>query len=148
VNERLKTRKRTGNKTYGWYSTTGINGTKNDLLGSLDAALSESLMVNKRFPFLIVHDIELVRELRDYIFLGDRIDVGLSKQTTESSGARYAHGDRVISVALAMLAMKEQPKAKAKLEQKVRKNTMLGRMQERRRQRKREKAEKVLGKWL
>ncbi len=148
VNEKAKMRKRGGNKTYGWYSTTGINGTKNDLLGEFDAAISESLVKNKRFPFIIIHDIELIRELRDYIFLGDRIDVGLSSQSTESSGARYAHGDRVISAALVMLALKEQPKAKAKLQQKTRRNCLLSRMQARERERKRKEAEKHLDKWL
>ena len=148
VDERKKTRKRSGNKTYGWYSTTGINGSKNDLLSELDAAISESLMKNKRFPHLIMHDMDLIRECRDYIFLGDRIDVGLSSQVTESSGARYAHGDRVISAALAMLGMKEVPKAKAKFVQKVRKNTLLGRMQERKKEQRRNKANKGLGKWL
>jgi len=146
VNERAKTRKRPSNKTYGWYSTTGINGSKNDLLSSLDAALNESLMPNKRFQYLILHDLQTVRELRDYIFLGDRVDVGASSQITESSGARYAHGDRVISTALIMLALLEQPKASIKKAQKVRKNSMLGRMQERKKELQKKKNE--VGKWL
>ena len=104
-------------------------------------------MVNKRFPYLIIHDLQTVRELRDYIFLGDRVDVGLSSQVTETSGAKYAHGDRVISTALAMLAMKEQPKASIKKAQKVRKNTLLGRMQERKRGRDKQKAAQAVGKW-
>jgi hypothetical protein len=148
INERQKTRKRSSNKTYGWYSTTGMNGSKNDLLSEFDAAISESLVKNKRFPHIIIHDIELIRECRDYIFLGDRIDVGLSTQVTDSSGARYAHSDRVISAALAMLAMKEQPKAKAKFKQKTKKNCLLARMQERNRERQRKKAQKKLSKWL
>lgn len=147
VNEKNKLRKRAANKQYGWTSTGGINGTKNDLLGSMDAAISESLVPNKRFPFIIIHDIALVRELREYIFLGDRVDVGLSDEVTESSGARYAHGDRVISASLAMLALREQPKAKAKMEQRTRKNCMLSRMQERKKAKKREKAQSVLEKW-
>jgi hypothetical protein len=146
VNERAKQRKRAANKTYGWYSTTGINGTKNDLLGMFDAAIGESLQVNVRFPQIIIHDIELIRELREYIFLGDRIDVGLSSQSTESSGARYAHGDRVISAALVMLAMKEQPKAKIRQQQKVKKHTMKGRMNKRTIERKKKKQQ--IGKWL
>jgi len=146
VNERTKSRKRGKNKTYGWTSTTGINGTKNALLGDLDAAIDESIQINKRFPFLIIHDMQTIRELRDYIFMGDRIDVGLSSQSTESSGARYAHGDRVIATAMTMLAMKEQPKAKVKQAQKVRKNSMLYRMQERKREYSRKKCE--VGKWL
>lgn len=147
VNERNKTRKRQGNKQYGWYSTAGINGTKNDLLGSLDAAVHESLVKVKRFPFLIVHDIETIREMREYIFLGDRIEVGLSSQVTESSGARYAHGDRVIATALTMLALKEQPKASIKQAQKVRKNTLAGRMLERKRERQHKKAASAVTKW-
>jgi hypothetical protein len=146
VNEKKKTRKRSANKEYGWWSTTGINGTKNSLLSDLDAALSESLQKNIRFPYIIIHDIELVRELREYIFLGDKIDVGLSSQTTESSGARYAHGDRVISVALAMLGMKEQPKARIKEQQRVRKNSMAGRMRERKKEAQKKKNE--CSKWL
>ncbi|HDZ13501.1 MAG TPA: hypothetical protein ENH60_01205 [Pricia sp.] len=90
--------------------------------------------------------MQTIRELRDYIFLGDRIDVGLSAQSTESSGARYAHGDRVIASAMTMLAMKEQPKAKVKQARKVRKDTMLHRIRERKKElvRKKNKVEKWL----
>ena len=146
VNEKKKSRKRSGNKEYGWTSTKGENGTKNALLGDLDAAIDESLQTDKRFPFLIIHDMQTIRELRDYIFLGDRIDVGLSAQSTESSGARYAHGDRVIASAMTMLAMKEQPKAKVKQARKVRKDTMLHRIRERKKElvRKKNKVEKWL----
>jgi hypothetical protein len=148
VDDRKKTKNRPRNKTYGWWSSTGINGTKNVLLSDFDAALSESIVKSKRFQYYIIHDIQLVRELRDYIFMGDRIDVGLSSQTTESSGARFAHGDRVISAALAILGMKEQPKAKIKHIQAVNRNTMGARMQERKVRREREKRDKKVGKFL
>lgn len=148
VDERKKTRKRSRNKQYGWHSSTGVNGTKTDLLGQLDAGINESLQKNKRFPYLVVHDIETIRELRDYIFLGDRIDVGLSAQALESSGARYAHGDRVIATALAMLAMKEAPKASIKKAQKVRKYSMLGRINTRKELHRKEAADKSVSKWL
>lgn len=148
VDERKKTRKRSRNKQYGWHSSTGINGTKTDLLGQLDAAINESLQNNKRFPFLVVHDIETIRELRDYIFLGDRIDVGLSAQALESSGARYAHGDRVIATAMVMLAMKEAPKASIKKAQTVRRGSMLGRINVRKKQRQKDEAGQATGKWL
>jgi hypothetical protein len=147
VNERNKTRKRQSNKQYGWYSTGGINGTKNDLLGMLDAAISESLVKVKRFPYLIIHDLQTVREMRNYIFMGDTTDVGLASQATETSGAKYAHSDRVISTALIMLALKEQPKASIKQAQKVRKNTLAGRLLERRRERQRKKAADAVTKW-
>jgi hypothetical protein len=148
VDQRAKTRRRQGNKKYGWYSTPGINGSKNDVLGELDAAIHESLVKVKRFPFLIVHDIETVREMREYIFLGDRIDVGLSSEVTDSSGARYAHGDRVIATALIMLALKEQPKASLKKAQKVRKNTLAGRMKKRMLERAKKRAQAAVGKWM
>ena len=148
VNEKKKSRKRSRNKEYGWHSSSGINGTKLDLLGQLDAAISESLQTNKRFPFLIIHDIETVRELREYIFLGNRIDVGLSSEALDSSGARYAHGDRVVATALATLAMKEQPKASIKKLQTIREHSMKGRMNKRAVQRRREKEDRAVGKWL
>jgi hypothetical protein len=148
VNEKNKIRKRSANKQYGWISSPGINGSKNDLLGALDAALDESLQRNVRFPHLIIHDIETLREMRDYIFLGDRVDVGLSSQALESSGARYAHGDRVISTAMVMLAMKEQPKASVRKKQRTRKHSMLNRMQKRREERRKAAEKTSVGKWL
>lgn len=147
VDEKKKTRKRPSNKTYGFHATAGINGTKLGVFGSLDAALNESLQKNKRFPYLILHDIEIVRELREYIFLGDRIDIGSASAALDSSGARYAHGDRATAAAMTMLAMKEQPKASIKKAQKVKRSSMLGRMQERDYQRKKSKQEALFDKW-
>ena len=146
VNEKKKSRKRPGNKEYGWTSTKGENGTKNALLQEFDAALSQSLVTKKIFPYLVIHDMQTVRELRDYIFQGGTLDVGLSSQATESSGSRYSHGDRVIATALSLLGMREQPKAKVKQARKVRKDTLLYRMREREKEfvRKRNK----IGKWL
>lgn len=145
VDNKKKTKKRPSNRTYGWWSTAGINGTKNALLSDFDAALSESLIKDQRFPFYVIRDQQLVNELEDYIFLGDRIEVGHASEATESSGARFAHGDRVISAALAMLGMKEQPKAKAKKIRKERKNCMASRMQDRRTAKAKEK--QVVSKW-
>ena len=102
------TRKRTNNP--GFRTTPGENGTKLKLLGILDMALYESLKEEKMFQYLVVHDGALCNELLDYMFLRDRIDVGLSAQALESSGARAAHGDRVIAVALAVLGVKDQVK--------------------------------------
>ena len=107
------TRKRT--QSPGWRSTPGVNGTKFAQLGELDAALYESLKEEKMFQYLIIHDAELCNELLDYMFLGDRIDVGLSSEAMDSSGARFAHGDRVIAAALAVLGTKEQIKGNWKI---------------------------------
>jgi hypothetical protein len=103
------TRKKT--KSPGWRSTPGENGTKLAQLGILDAALYESLKEEKMFQYLIIHDAQLCNELLDYMFLGDRVDVGLSSQALESSGARAAHGDRVIAAAMTVLGCKEQVRA-------------------------------------
>lgn len=106
TNESRSNRKRT--KAYGWHSSPGRDGTKFALLGELDAALYESLKPEKLFQYIIVHDEALCNELLDYMFLGDRIDVGLSSEVMEGSGARFAHGDRVIAVGLTILGCKEQ----------------------------------------
>ena len=148
VDNKKKTRKRSSNKVYGWWSSDGINGTKPMLLSDFDAALSESLVKHKRFPHYIIHDIQLVRELRDYIFLGDRSAIGLSSQATETSGARFAHGDRVISAAMAMLGMMEQPKAQAKKVKAETKNCLAARMRQRSEDAEKAKYKKKVGKWL
>jgi len=132
VNESTRARKKATNPLPGWWSTTGMNGTKNKLLGEFDAALAESLKDERMYPYLIIHDNQTVNELNDYIFLGDRVDVGLASQALETSGAKFAHGDRVISAALVMLALKEQPKAIRKQVKAVRKNCMQARIDERR----------------
>jgi hypothetical protein len=94
----------------GWQSTPGVNGSKIDMLARLDAALSESLRENKSGTYIIVHDEETTRELDDYIFDVHKVDVNPSSAATDSSGARYAHGDRVIAVGMAVLAMEQHPK--------------------------------------
>jgi len=105
VNERKITRKRTQNR--GWRSTPGVNGSKMDMLSHLDAALTESLKQERYYRYIIIHDKALINELEDYIFMPGRIDVDLSNSIIDESGARYAHGDRVISVGLCVLAMNE-----------------------------------------
>jgi len=111
-NERTISRKRT-NKL-GWYSTGGVNGTKYDLLVNLRMALAEGLKTNPTHKALIVYDEATVSEYEDYIFF-ENGTVGLSSSADESSGARSAHGDRVIADGMAVLAMQEQPKAAVNL---------------------------------
>lgn len=94
----------------GWQSTPGLNGTKIDMLNRLDSALMESLKDDRSSTFIILHDEEVTHELDDYIFEVHKIDVNPSNSMTDSSGARYAHGDRVIAVGMAVLAMERHPK--------------------------------------
>jgi hypothetical protein len=95
----------------GWQSTPGINGSKIDMLNRLDAALMESLRDDKTGTYIVVHDEEALRELDDYIFDVHKIDVNPSNSVTDSSGAKYAHGDRVIAIGMAVLAVELSPKA-------------------------------------
>jgi len=59
---------------------------------------------------LIIHDAETVRELEDYIFF-ENGDIGLSTSADETSGARSAHGDRIIPDGLFVLALNHQRRA-------------------------------------
>lgn len=94
----------------GWQSTPGINGTKIDMLNRLDSALMESLRDEKLGTYIILHDEATTHELDDYIFDVHKIDVNPSNSATDSSGAKYAHGDRVIAVGIAVVAMELHPK--------------------------------------
>ncbi len=108
--EKARTKKR--KNRYGWWSTSGQNGTKFDLLTELRAALSESLKEKNDIQYiaLIIHDIETLRELRDYKFLSSN-EIGPSSGIDDSTGARYSHGDRVIADGIGVLLMTHQPKA-------------------------------------
>jgi hypothetical protein len=94
----------------GWQSTPGINGSKIDMLNRLDAALVESVREEPLSTYLIVHDDATIRELEDYIFDNHKIDVNPANMTIETSGAKYAHGDRVIAIGMCVLAMELCPK--------------------------------------
>lgn len=104
-NERTYTREKS--KSYGWSSTPGVNGTKLDLLMQLDAALNESIKKDKLYRWIIIHDEAAINEFEDYMFDAGKIDAMPSNSLDETTGARYAHGDRVISIGLAVLAQNE-----------------------------------------
>ena len=113
TNERTMTR--THQKRYGWYSN---RQTKYDLLLELRIALSEGLKsTSTKRKRLIVYDEATVSEYEDYVFY-ENGDIGLSTCVDESSGAKAAHGDRVIADGLAILAMSEQTRAIRKLEKR------------------------------
>lgn len=87
-----------------------MNGTFYDLLSELRAAYTEGLKQNPAHRALVIHDAETLREVRDYSFYSEG-DIGPKTRKDESTGARLAHGDRVIVDGLGVLGMKEQPKA-------------------------------------
>jgi hypothetical protein len=95
-----------GNR-YGWRSTAGPNGTKVEVLNGLDAALHEGLKDEPRFPPIRVYDEQSINELGSYVWFEGRADIGPAASQTETSGAKAAHGDRVIAIAIANLAKKQ-----------------------------------------
>lgn len=105
VNERRMVRRRSLNR--GWRSTPGPNGSKLDMLSHLDAALTESIKPERYYRYIIIHDKYLINELEDYIFMPGRVDADRSNSVVDDSGAKYAHGDRVIATGLCIIAMNE-----------------------------------------
>jgi len=93
---------------YGWRSSGGPNGTKIELLNSYEAALFEGQKEKTEFDFLHIYDEQTINEMAQYVFFEGRVDVGPATMQTESSGAKAAHGDRPIAVAIANLCAKQQ----------------------------------------
>lgn len=124
----------------GWQSTPGDNGTKIDMLNRLDSALTESLKETQTSTFIIIHDEDTTRELDDYSFDVHKTDVNPSNSITDSSGAKYAHGDRVIAVGMAVLAMERHPKLKAAQSQEPPKESFEGRFREWKREKSKNKS--------
>ncbi len=111
--ERISYRPR--GKKRGWHSGPE---TKFDLLLELRIALHEGLKTKSRHKSLVIHDEATLGEYERYQFYENR-DIGLSECVDEDSGARAAHGDRVIPDGLYVLALSEQPKAMMKEKAKI-----------------------------
>jgi hypothetical protein len=90
--------------TWGWNSNPN---TKADLLGELGIALSEGLKTSPTYISCIIHDKDILDELRGYVFF-ENGDIGASEEQDLTSGARKRHGDRVIAVGLCVLGSKYQ----------------------------------------
>ena len=104
--ERAEVRKKKTRR--GWFSNREI---KYDLLLGLRAALANGLRKDLR-PALTIPDEETLREYEDYVFF-ENGDIGSTMTIDEGSGAKLAHGDRVIPDGLYVLALAYQPKAMA-----------------------------------
>lgn len=127
-NERTITKKRSNFR--GWSSTRGENGTKMDLLNRLDAALFESLKEEQFYPYIIIYDEPLTNELEDYMFTQGRMDAQASNSVDETTGAKYAHGDRVIATGLILVALAEARPADLKKERIPSKSSLEYRMRQ------------------
>lgn len=119
ANERSKGRT-TVNK-YGWFST---RNKKFDMLAELRAAIIEGLKIKPVHKALKIYDEKSLDEYDDYIFY-ENGDIGQSSCMDETSGAKAAHGDRVIADGLAILAMTVQPKASAVEQAKLKPGTFM-----------------------
>ena len=130
---------RTGRERYGWRSTSGPTGTKIAMLSKLSAALYEGLRETSQFDVVTLYDEQTINEMEQYIFFAGRVDVGMARQQTDSSGAKAGHGDRVIAAGLALLAAGEQTAGDWTVPEIVSPGSFLGRMQERERNEERER---------
>ena len=105
--DRSGKKNKSGNK-YGWRSTSGPNGTKVEVMNYLDGALHEGLKENPRFSPLKLYDEQSVNEMESYVWFEGKIDIGPAAMQTETSGAKAAHGDRVIAIAIANYGRRQQ----------------------------------------
>jgi hypothetical protein len=99
---------KTVQNAWGWHSNPEK---KSDLLGELGIALSEGLKKKPSYISCIIHDDEIIHELRGYVFY-ENGDIGAAEEQDLTSGARKRHGDRVIAVGLCVLGSKYQHKKK------------------------------------
>ena len=120
-----------GKKNYGWRSSGGPQGTKIELLNSFEAALFEGRKEETEFDFLKLYDEQTINEMGQYVFFEGRVDVGPATLQTESSGAKAAHGDRPIAVALACLCAKQQTKGRRDIYSLVEEGSFLDRKRRR-----------------
>ena len=104
------TRRRKRKNKFGWASTPK---TKDDVLCEFGIALKEGLRHHPKHRFIKVFSEDLVSELDDYMYYESGY-IGCSENQDLSTGARQRHGDRVISVALLVLGMKDATKATLK----------------------------------
>jgi hypothetical protein len=98
---------KSGNK-HGWKSSGGPNGTKLEVMNGLDSALHEGLKEKPRFSPLKLYDEQSVNEMESYVWFEGKIDIGPAAMQTETSGAKAAHGDRVIAIAIANYGRRQQ----------------------------------------
>jgi len=105
ADEEAKTKKR--KNQYGWWSTRGENGTKYVMLERLDVAIAQGIRGTNKHQTIIIRDEETINELETYIQYPNGA-IGPSALIEDSVGAQSTHGDRVISIGLAILGMSYQ----------------------------------------
>jgi hypothetical protein len=114
---------------YGWHSG---RTEKEFVLSKLQAALKESLKTVKDNVFVTIRNEEIINELDNYIFY-ESGEVDSSEIQDQTTGARKRHGDRIIGLALAVLALQDQGKMERIQESNVPWNSYAWRQRERQR---------------
>jgi len=137
--ERARVKKRKNKR--GWWSTTGPNGTKYSVLEDLDIALSAGIRRSTEHRSIRIHDVETLEELENYIQYENGA-LGPASEVSDSVGARSTHGDRVMSLAIALFAMTYQAKAVMKVVETKTADTLNARIKNRKRERIRREREK------
>lgn len=97
-NRHVENKTNNRSKTYGWRST---ETRKRILCSQIDKAVTKSEVIVRSQPALW--------EMTDYVFF-ENGSIGPSKLADEQTGARQAHGDRVIAHAGAVMLKSEAPK--------------------------------------
>jgi len=77
-------------------------------MNGLDSALHEGLREKTRFSPLRLYDEQSINEMEGYVWFEGKIDIGPAAAQTETSGAKAAHGDRVIAIAIANYGRRQQ----------------------------------------
>jgi hypothetical protein len=139
--ETLK-RKQKKNK-FGWHSSKGPDGTKYALMMGLDVALKEGLEDSPMRKYIRMFDVNNIREMESYLFNGGGTPHPAKTVADDETEATAAHGDRVIALGLAVLALEYQAKAMIEAVKASDSNTLGNRM----RQRKRDAAKKSTGRF-
>jgi hypothetical protein len=111
--EQKKTRKRLNE--YGWFSSPKE---KEFVLGLLQGALKEGLKEQPIQKYVKIYNETIVDELDDYIFY-ESGEISSNEGLDETTSARKRHGDRVVGLALCILALQDQGKMQKIADEKV-----------------------------
>jgi len=129
-----KARRKKKKNRYGWVNTKGPDGSKFHLCVSLDAALTEGVSDKPEGKYIITHDINVVNEAEGYVFNSSGTPCVTKSLEDDDTSASATHGDRVIALGLCNLALAYQPAALVEVQKKINKNTIGGRMLQRKRE--------------
>lgn len=131
VRRDVKAKRKTKQNKLGWNSSKGPDGTKFLLMMGLDVALKEGLEDNPMRKFIKMFDVNNIREMETYLFNGAGTPHPAKTVADDDTDATAAHGDRVIALALCVLALEYQPRAAIERAIVMKRDTLGNRMRTR-----------------